>query len=298
MNFKLACEHFFEYSQYMRGYSKYTIRRYRFVLTYYSKVAGITTLEDISVENVRNLFHHGRIQKKWSPATFLTYYHSLTVFFTWAIKQGFLIANPIATIEKPRLDKKIPLRLSKADALKLLEIIGNYPYDDEFLRYRNHAIFSTFLFAGLRLNELVNLKYMDVNVENRTLFVRQGKGNKDRIIPMPMTLAHSLEKYIAYRKRRNKTCSEFFTSENLNCGFSESGIKRVISKLRKIIGLKFSAHKLRHTFATLMLEGGCDIYSLSQMMGHSDIKTTALYLHATAEHLKTEMAKHPLNNTN
>ena len=65
--------------------------------------------------------------------------------------------------------------------------------------------------------------------------------------------------------------------------------------MRKSSGIIFSVHKLRHTFATLMLEGGCDIYSLSKMMGHSDIKTTTIYLAASAEHLRSQMTKHPLN---
>ena len=71
--------------------------------------------------------------------------------------------------------------------------------------------------------------------------------------------------------------------------------KNLTKKMKDVSKIKFSAHKLRHTFATLMLEGGCDIYSLSRMMGHSDIKTTAIYLAASAEHLRSQMTKHPLN---
>jgi site-specific recombinase XerD len=77
--------------------------------------------------------------------------------------------------------------------------------------------------------------------------------------------------------------------------FTKSGIKRLDKKISKTSGIKFSLHKPRHTFATLMLEGGCDIYSLSRMMGHSDIKTTTIYLAASAEHLREQMLKHPMN---
>ena len=68
-----------------------------------------------------------------------------------------------------------------------------------------------------------------------------------------------------------------------------------MEQIRKSSKIVFTIHKLRHTFATLMLEGGCDIYSLSRMMGHSDIKTTTIYLSASAEHLRGQMTKHPLN---
>jgi site-specific recombinase XerD len=81
----------------------------------------------------------------------------------------------------------------------------------------------------------------------------------------------------------------------INGGLTEISLKRLVAKIRNATGMSFTIHKLRHTFATLMLEGGCDIYSLSKMMGHSDIKTTTIYLAASAEHLRAQMVKHPLN---
>src|SRR3989339_696343 len=169
------------------------------------------------------------------------------------------------------------------------------PYPYKFLRHRNHAIFSMFIFAGLRKQELLSLRYADVDLENRSLFVRQGKGAKDRVIPICATLADSLKRYLGERQRLSKTCPEFFASLNHNIGFTNTGMKRLISKMNIASGIHFSAHKLRHTLATLMLEGGCDIYSLSKMMGHSDIKTTTIYLAATAEHLRSQMTKHPMD---
>ena len=175
-------------------------------------------------------------------------------------------------IELPKLEKRLPAKLTKQDALRLLEIVYNYPYDYPFLRYRNHAIFSTFVFAGLRKQELLNLKLTDVDLENLTIFVNQGKGGKDRIVPMSYTLAQTLKRYIEERKRLKKTCPEFFASLNRNSGFTNSGLKRLAEKMVETSKIKFTIHKLRHTFATLMLEGGCDIYSLSKMLGHSDLK--------------------------
>jgi len=128
------------------------------------------------------------------------------------------------------------------------------------------------------------------------LFVRQGKGNKDRVIPICDRLSETLVRYLIERQRLNKTCPEFFTSLNRNMGFTSIGLKRLVVKIKEVSGIQFSIHKLRHTFATLMLEGGCDIYSLSRMLGHSDIKTTTIYLAASAEHLRGQIMKHPLNN--
>ncbi|MCI5056815.1 MAG: site-specific integrase, partial [Flavobacteriales bacterium] len=77
--------------------------------------------------------------------------------------------------------------------------------------------------------------------------------------------------------------------------FTDSGLRHLTSELRKVCNIDFTIHRLRHTFATLMIEGGCDIYSLSKMMGHSDISTTTIYLSTTTEHLRGQIMKHPLN---
>ncbi len=295
MNIKILGDQFYDYSNYFRGYSKPTIRRYRQAILFYCKFAEIDTIEQVSTENLRALFFYGRSQRNWKANTFFSYHKSLSVFFNWCKDKGYIKVNPIDEIEVPKHDKKLPSKLTKQDAFKLLEIVYNYPYQTKLVQYRNHAIFSTFLFAGIRKKELLNLKFTDIDIENLTLFVHQGKGSKDRIIPICFTLAQSLRRYLDERKKLNKTCPEFFTSSIRNNGLCDTSLKRLVERIRNATGITFTIHKLRHTFATLMLEGGCDIYSLSKMMGHSDIKTTTIYLAASAEHLRSQMIKHPLN---
>lgn len=295
MDIRILLEKFCDYSVSIRGYSKDTVRRYKYVINSFCKFAKVDEISQVSDDNVRTLFYYGRTERKWSVNTFIVYHKTLLVFFRWCIKQGYMEKNPIIDIEIPKKEKRLPPKLTKQDALHLLEIVYNYPYEYRFLRYRNHAIFSTFIFAGLRKQELLNLKYTDIDIENLTLFVRQGKGNKDRIIPISYTLAQSIKKYKDERKRLNKTNPEFFSSLRANVGFTDNGLKKLVEQMRKSSKIFFTVHKLRHTFATLMLEGGCDIYSLSKMMGHSDIKTTTIYLAASAEHLRSQMTKHPLN---
>ncbi|MDP1725545.1 MAG: tyrosine-type recombinase/integrase [Bacteroidota bacterium] len=295
MDIIILSQKFFEYSCYMRGYSKDTVRRYKYVINYYCKQSGITDISQVNDANLRALFLYGRTQRHWQTNTYICFHKSLLVFFRWCVTQGYMDKNPIEGIEKPKLEKRLPPKLNKQQTMRLLEIVYNYPYEYSYLRYRNHALFSMFIFAGLRKQELLNLKNTDVDIENLSIFVRQGKGNKDRIIPMSHTLAQSLKRYVVEKRRLNKTCPEFFTSLRGDNRFSDSGLKKLVEQIRKSSGLKFSVHKLRHTFATLMLEGGCDIYSLSRMMGHSDIKTTTIYLYASAEHLRSQITKHPLN---
>jgi len=296
MDIQILARKFYDYSSYIKGYSPPTVRRYRQVINYYCKLAGISEIEQVTLENTRNLFYHGRTERKWSVNTFICYHKSLMVFFRWCVKEGHMESNPIDEIEVPKLEKRLPPKLSRQDSLRMLEVVENYPYVNDFLRHRNYAIFMTFIMAGLRKKELLNLKCVDVEIDNLSMFIRQGKGNKDRIVPIGYRLAETLKKYVGERKRLNKTCPEFFTSLYHNNGLSDNGLRLMVGRIREASGIRFTIHKLRHTFATLMLEGGCDIYSLSKMMGHSDIKTTTIYLAASVEHLREQITKHPMNN--
>ena len=280
----------------MRNVTDATTKRYRENISNFMKSVGVSDIEELSEKTVYRFFLEGRSMKDWKPQTFRTYYMSLFVFFRWCRKQGHVEKNYAEDIQLPKMASSLPRKLSRQEASRLLELCFNYPYTQKYVRYRNYALFSMFLYAGLRKNELLNLRLSDVDIENRTIFVR-GKGNKERIIPMNSKLAYALEQYLRHRKAQKKTCPEFFTSSNRNMGYTEAGLKRLILLMRKELGVNFKIHELRHTFATLMLEGGCDIYSLSRMMGHSDIKTTTIYLSATAEHLRSQITKHPLGVT-
>ena len=295
MDIVTATDKFCDYSKYIRGYSKDTIRRYRTTVQLFVNRSQVHEIEGCTNDKVREFFYNGRLEKHWAPTSCITYHKSLVVFFRWCIDQKYMASNPTDDIEMPKTDKRLPPKLTKQEVMRLLEIVYNYPYPYTFQRNRNHAIFAMFVYAGLRKNELLHLKLMDVDLSNLSIFIRQGKGSKDRVVPMSTSLAGTLRRYLEERNRLNKTCPEFFTSLNRNLGFTESGLKRLVELIKNASGIQFSVHKLRHTFATLMLEGGCDIFSLSKMLGHSDIKTTTIYLAASPEHLRGQIMKHPLN---
>ena len=209
MDIHILAEQYYDYSTYIRGYSKTTIKSYRSAIKFFCKSAGITTTNEITEHNVRQFFINGRINRNWKPATFITYHKSLIGFFRYCTEKGYIPKNYIQEIETPKLKKSLPKRISNTDAQKLLEVTLNYPYQHHFLRYRNHAIFATFLYAGLRKSELLNLKCIDVDIENLSIFIRYGKGGKDRIIPMSQTLALSLRRYFKERKKLKKPVQNF-----------------------------------------------------------------------------------------
>jgi site-specific recombinase XerD len=294
MEIKVLAQRFCEEARHFRGYTEHTIRRYRTTVELFSKQAGVTDIVSVTPEAVRDWFFCGRSKRSWSVQTFRTYHKSLKVFFRWCRKQTWLATDPLADLAVPRAERSLPPRLTREEALRLLEITQNYPWANAFLRHRNQGIIATFLFAGLRKSELLHLSFTDTDLTGLSIFVRRGKGRKDRIVPVSETLAEILRPYIQERRRWQKTCPEFFARHDVNAGLSDEVLRGLIEILRKSSGFSFTVHQLRHTFATLMLEGGCDIYSLSRMMGHDDIKTTTIYLAASADHLRAQMTKHPL----
>jgi site-specific recombinase XerD len=296
MEIKVLVQRFCEEARHFRGYTEHTIRRYRTNVELFAKQAGVADIAAVSPENVRDWFFRGRSERAWSAQTFRTYHKSLKVFFRWCRKQNVFSADPLADIAVPRAERSLPPRLTRDEALRLLEITQNYPWADAFLRHRNQGIIATFLFAGLRKSELLHLGYADTDLPGLSIFIRRGKGRKDRVVPVSTSLAEILERYVVERRRYQKTCPEFFARREANAGLSVDVLGGLVDLLRRSSGLSFTVHQLRHTFATLMLEGGCDIYSLSRMMGHEDIKTTTIYLAASADHLRAQMTKHPLSN--
>ncbi len=287
---------FCEYLLTIKNYQRTTVQNYKETFrSFHSAHPAIERAEHVTPIHAQQFFFWGRSERKWKPSTFVSHHKHMNVFYGWAVKSGVVTTNPFTGIEKPRSEKKLPTRLTRQQAMEVIETAANLKYDYKFLRFRNHAIFATFLYCGLRKHELLKLTCADVDLENLIIGIRQGKGNKDRMVPIPYPLKAILQRYLIERERLEKTCATFFVSLNRDCGFTDAGLKRLVEKIIAVSGHYFYPHMLRHTFATLMIEGGCDIYSLSKILGHNDIKTTTIYLSASVEHLRAEMTKHPLN---
>ena len=296
MNIKEAHEMFCQHQVYFKNYTKATITNHRDTLKIFLKILPeIEDLEQVTYLHAQRFFYTGRKDRNWKPTTFITHLVHMNVFYTWAVEKNMVEDNPFAHIEKPRLENALPKTLTKQEAFKIIEMAANMPASSKFISMRNHAIFATFVYTGLRRKELCSLNCTDVDLENSVIHVRQGKGNKDRVVPIPYRLKVILERYIAERRKHRRTCPEFFASSAVDRGFTVHGLRHLHRALVKAVGIRFSIHQLRHTFATLMVEGGCDLYALSKMMGHSDIKTTTVYLSASVEHLRGQIDKHPLN---
>ncbi len=254
----------------------------------------IISLDQVTTETIRGWCLAKRSRGDWTADTMLGRLKALKAFFRWCGENGYMDTNPVTPIRKPRLEKKLPKSITKQHAQEILDATLDVPTKYRFTRYRNQAMLATLVYAGLRLGEMLGLRIGNVDLANRVVTVRSGKGGKDRLIPMAGKLHGYLSHYLGERSRLGKGGCFFFTTLRGDGPVTQSGMRRVVKSVRRASGVDFSPHRLRHTFATLMLEGGCDLFSLQKMLGHSDIKTTTIYLSASVGMLQTQMAKHPL----
>ena len=294
MSIQVLRHRFCDYKSTIQNVSPRTVKWYYNLLQSFLKYSKVEKVEQITTELIENWLFWGRTQRSWSVKTHRGSLLAIGVFLDWCVKQKIITFNPAKEIPKPRLPKKIPKHLTLSQADLILSCARTFPYKLVYEKHRAVAIFAMFMYSGIRFSELVNLKFSDVDFQNNTISVFSGKGGKDRIIPLCAKLKGYLGPYLKEREQINPYSVYFFVTPRGNNPMGYNVIKRLFAKIKGSSGIYFTPHMLRHTFATLMLEGGCDIYSLSKMMGHSDIKTTTLYLSATVKHLQSQMLKHPL----
>ena len=288
---------FCEYAETFKDNTPRTIQWYEDTFRSFLKDTGVQSIAEIDPLLIEAYIKQGKFDRQWSPKTIRNRMSALKLFLDWGVRKNLIDANPAANIELPKLRVVIPEHLTKDQSTELLVWTRNYRFSYKFERIRAIAIISLFIFTGIRAQELLNLNMEDVRLDNRSLFIRCGKGKKDRLIPLDYVVIKALENYIKDRDRLKRKHPRFFVSMKNDRPMPYKTMQLLIVKLRKASGIYFYAHMLRHTFAMLMLEGGADIFAIKELMGHSDIKTTMIYLTATSAHIRAEAKKHPLGIT-
>ena len=288
-------EAFCQHCLVMKHQSPYTVRGYRDTIQSFVKYTAAKALADVTLPSVESWIMAGTARRHWSPVTSRGRIKYMILFAKWLLSRGQLEANPLEGISLPSLPKKIPRSLSREQAEQLLRFARNFPFQSKFEGARAYAILATFIYTGIRKRELRELELRDVDLEHGILAVREGKGAKDRMVAIPPQLTLVLREYLAQRRcSRFEHLPYFFVGATARGGVGNEALRRLVCKLRAASGIYFAPHMLRHTYATLMLEGGCDLFSLSKLLGHADIKTTTVYLSASVRHLQKEVLKHPV----
>ena len=186
---------------------------------------------------------------------------------------------PLVKIAYPKLEKRLPKFIYYND---LLDIIDEATRDSDGVRDR--LIIEMLYASGVRVSELVNIKYDDIDFNNRRIRVL-GKGNKERIVYYGEYAEDVLKEYIATHDRNREN---YLFTNSKGDKITDRGIRYIIDKIMSKLAVKVhvTPHVLRHTFATDMLNNGCDIKVVQELLGHSSLKTTEVYTHVTNERLK------------
>jgi integrase/recombinase XerD len=228
-----------------------------------------------------------------SPATIGRKAACLRSFYRHLRREGLVTEDPTATLQPPGKSRRLPHVLSYAEVKRLLECAKGA----EPIALRDRALLEVMYGCGLRASEAIGLDVGDVDL--RRGFVRpHGKGSKERIVPLGGEASAAVQRYLRSGRptlvgaRRESKLFVNFRGGAL----SRQGLYKVIRRRAKEAGLdgKMSPHTLRHTFATHLLSGGCDLRSVQEMLGHADVATTQLYTHLSRERIKEVYFKaHP-----
>jgi len=210
-----------------------------------------------------------------------------TLFF-WLVREGYIHENPLAHIKPLKVPKQYPFVLSDAQVKALLKAVDRQSWTGR----RNWTLLLTFLDGMLRLSELVNLEVGDVSLSTRSIRVRHGKGDKERLIFMGKRLTRAMQDWLQVRSHYLGEDRLFITkARNPLTKRSVSRILKHLAAKAKIEGVRCSPHTLRHTSATLFIRYGGDPFSLQRLLGHSDISTTMIYVHMAGTVLREAHAK-------
>jgi integrase/recombinase XerD len=279
------------------GYSPNTLTAYRNDLgqfaDYLETQESVEQWSEVDLNMVVRYVLHLK-EREYSPATVARKVAAVKSFFHFLVAEGVVVDDPTATLDAPRVGKRLPHALSREDVDKLLAA----PLQREGPKALRDAALLEMLYAtGMRVSELVALNVDDVNLASGTARCF-GKGSKERIIPMHARAVDALRAYmddgrVAYLKDPNEKAL-FLNPRGRR--LTRQGLWLIIKDYvaRAEIDAEVTPHTLRHSFATHLLDGGAGLREVQKLLGHSNVSTTQIYTHVSSERLRQAYDKaHP-----
>ncbi len=280
---------FFEFVKFEKGLSDNSLSSYHNDLNRYAgfiETHGLTGLNEVSRSEVRIYFKflfdlglkQSSIARNFSAVKNL---HKFLLF------RKISEIDPTVNLDRPKASKKLPVVLNREEVERLIKA----PDINDRLGVRDRTIIETLYATGIRVSELVNLKKRDL-IKSENVIRVFGKGSKERIVPIGDIALEWIERYDSSVRNElihNRLNGNDFLFLNFRGGkISRISVWRMLQKYARTANIKkqIHPHTLRHTFATHLLEGGADIRAVQEMLGHSDISTTQIYLHLDRNYLK------------
>ncbi len=313
---------FLVYHETIKGQSSLTIQEYyldlrmflRFIKLMRNDMPIHTRLDEIDIKNIDVAFIHDITtsdifeflsylandrtpnpdsavpEQGISPASRARKLSALKSFYKYlTVRTKLLKENPVADLEYPKLRKSLPKYLTLEQSAALLQAVSG-PNEK-----RDYAILMLFLNCGIRRSELVGLNLSDV-YDDRIRVI--GKGNKERIVYFGTSCRKAIDAYLVERHKKVLSDNRALFGSRDNNRISVTAVHRLVKKAFLQAGLdasQFSAHKLRHTAATMMLSGGVDVKTVQEVLGHENLNTTQIYTHIENTELKIAAEANPLS---
>ncbi|HEV3230309.1 MAG TPA: site-specific tyrosine recombinase XerD [Solirubrobacteraceae bacterium] len=282
---------FLAYLEFERGLSRNTLEAYRSDLLQYGSFLGHRGRDALDVEHsdlaafLANLATGDEDRPAASPATLQRKSACLRSFYRHLRREGLLERDPTADLRSPRRSQRLPHVLTRDEVNRLL----GAPSGTRPAALRDRSLLELMYACGLRASEVIDLQLADVDLEEGVLRAR-GKGSKERIVPIGRAAATALTAYLGRGRPAlvgTRQEPHLFVNQR-GTGLTRQGLYKIVQGHAARVGLegKMSPHTLRHTFATHLLAGGCDLRALQEMLGHADIATTQVYTHLSNDRLR------------
>jgi integrase/recombinase XerD len=282
---------FLAYLELERGLSRNTLEAYRSDLQQFGEFLSRRRVDPLDVKPadlaayISELAEGREGRRSVAPATLQRKIACLRSFYRHLRRDGILDRDPTSELRAPRSRARLPKVLSRDEVARLLQ----QPRGSSPGAVRDRALLETMYACGLRASEAIGLELSEVDLEAGILRAR-GKGSKERIVPIGTKAIESLNDYLDKARPGlvgNRDETRLFVNLR-GGGLSRQGLYKIVQGHARSAGLerRMSPHTLRHTFATHLLAGGCDLRSLQEMLGHADIGTTQVYTHLSAERLR------------
>jgi integrase/recombinase XerC len=279
-------ELYLTYLKDQRNYSDHTIDSYRRdieMFFVFAKDEGYT-IESVDTNLIRNFLRY-EVVKGISKRSNQRRIIALRRYYEWLLKYKYIKYNPFISIKTPKNDINLPSFLHEEEVETLIEADAKR---EDFFAKRDHAIIILLYASGLRVSELVNLKLQDVNLRHRSMRIL-GKGRKERIVPFSNVALEAINDYlqncrnlILEKNQIDKPTNAMFLN-NKGEQITSRGVQYILKKVEDKTGvhLDLHPHKMRHTFATHLLEKGADLRTIQELLGHASLETTQVYTHVT-----------------
>ena len=286
-NLSEQVEDYLRYSQVERGLSNNTITAYRQDLTSFVcflQKENLTSWPTQAVD-IDAFLAEQRDQKK-ATSSISRLITSLRKFYQWLVRQNIQKLNPMLEIDSPKKRRTLPVALTVNEVNNLLE----QPDTKKKLGLRDRALLETLYATGIRVSELINLKFTDLHEELKLVKVF-GKGSKERLIPISEVALSWIDSYkekvrdpLILKIGKN---TDFIFLNSRGGSLTRQAVWQIIKHYCKMAGIQknVTPHTLRHTFATHLLENGADLRVVQEILGHSDISTTQIYTNLSQKHI-------------